>query len=41
MAAEPGTHLGVLVSGVVVEGDVDGLAGWHLGIDGVEEAGEK
>jgi hypothetical protein len=27
MAVEPGTHLGVLVGGVIVEDDVDGLAG--------------
>ena len=40
MAIEPGAHLGMLVSGVVVEDDVDGLAGRHLGIDGVKEADE-
>ena len=40
MAVEPGTHLGVLVGGVIVEDDVDGLAGRHLGVDGVEEADE-
>ncbi len=40
MAVEPGAHLGVLVGGVVVEDDVDGLAGRHLGVDGVEEADE-
>lgn len=39
-AIEPGAHLGTLVSGVVVEDDVDGLAGRHLGIDGVKEADE-
>src|SRR3954454_11668896 len=40
MAVEPGTHLGMLVSGVVVEDDVDGLGGRHLSVDGVEEADE-
>lgn len=40
MAAEPGTHLGVFVSGVVVEDDVDGLADRHLGVDAVEKADE-
>jgi len=37
MAVEPGAHLGVLVSGVVVEDDVNGLAGRHSGVDRVEE----
>jgi hypothetical protein len=37
MAIEPSAHLGMLVSGVVVEDDVHGLAGRHLGIDGVEK----
>ena len=37
---EPGAHLGVLVGGVVVEDDVDGLARRNLGVDGVEEADE-
>jgi len=40
MAVEPCTHPRVLVSGVVVEDDVDDLAGRHLGVDGVEEADE-
>ena len=40
MALEPGTDLRVLVGGVVVEDDVDDLAGRHLGLDGVEEADE-
>ena len=40
MAVEPGAHLRVLVGGVVVEDDVDDLAGRHLGLDGVEEADE-
>src|SRR4029079_7091450 len=40
MAVEPGTHLGVFVSGVVVEDDVDGLACRHLGVDGIEKADE-
>jgi len=41
MAVEPGTHLGVLVNSVVVEDDMDGFAGRHLGVDGVEEADER
>ena len=34
MALEPGTNLGMLVRGVVVEDDVDDLADRHLGLDG-------
>ena len=41
MAVEPGAHLGVLVGGVVVEDDMDGLVGRHLGVDGVEKADER
>jgi hypothetical protein len=33
-------ELGVLVGGVVVEDGVHQLAGWHPGLDGVEEADE-
>jgi len=40
MATEPGVHLGMLVGGVVVEDDVDNLAGGDLGLDEVEEAYE-
>ncbi len=40
MAVEPGAHLRVLVGGVVVEDDVDGLSGRNLRLDGVEEADE-
>ena len=40
VAFEPGAHLGVLVRGVVVEDDVDGLARGNLGVDGIEEADE-
>ena len=40
MAGEPAQHLGVLVGGVVVEDDVDHLAGRHGALDGVEEADE-
>src|SRR4051812_28357746 len=40
MAGEPGEHLRLLVGGVVVEDDVDDLAGWDLCLDGVEEANE-
>ena len=39
MAVEPGPHLEVLVSAIVVEDDVDGLAGRHC-VDGVEKADE-
>ncbi len=35
MAAE-----GMLVGGIIVEDDVDGLVGRHFGIDGVEKADE-
>src|SRR5438876_7536378 len=38
MAGEPFEHLGVLVSGVVVEDDMDPLAGRDLGLDSVQEA---
>jgi hypothetical protein len=37
---EPGAHLGVLVGGVVVEDEMDELAGRDLRLDGVEEADE-
>src|SRR3954452_1001516 len=37
---EPGQHLGLLVGGVVVEDDVDDLAGRDRRLDGVEEADE-
>jgi hypothetical protein len=40
MAPEPGTDLGMLVRGIVVQDDVDDLANRHLGLDGVEEADE-
>ena len=40
VADQPGTHLGVLVGGVVVEDGVDQLAGRHGALDGVEEADE-
>src|SRR5579863_8511804 len=40
MALEPGTDLGMLVSGVVVENDVDDFADRHLGLDGVEKSNE-
>src|SRR5688572_23867139 len=38
MAAEPGDHLRMLVGGIVVEDDVDELAGRHLCLEGIEEA---
>ena len=37
---EPSPHLGVLVGGVVVEDDVDDLAGGDVGFDRIEEANE-
>src|SRR5262249_46825898 len=40
MAVEPGAHLGMLVGGVVVEDDVDGLTGRQFGVDGVEKTDE-
>ena len=40
VAIEPGDHLGLLVGGVVVEDDMDQLAGRDRGFDGVEEADE-
>ena len=40
MPFEPGVDLGVLVRGVVVEHDVDQLAGGHVALDPVEEADE-
>src|SRR5215208_2554307 len=40
VAGEPGNHLRLLVGGVVVEDDVDDLAGRDLCLDGVEEANE-
>ena len=38
--AQPAQHLGVLVGGVVVEDDVDHLAGRHRALDRVEEPDE-
>jgi hypothetical protein len=35
-----GTTLGVLVSRIVAEDDVHCLSGWHLRLDGIEEADE-
>jgi hypothetical protein len=35
-----GTGIGMLVGRIVVEDDVDGLVGRHLGVDGVEEPDE-
>ena len=40
MAGEPGADLVLLVRGVVVEDDVDGLVRRHLALDAVEEADE-
>ena len=40
VAVEPGADLGMLVGGVVVEDDVDDLAGRRLGLDRVQEADE-
>ena len=40
MTFEPGHDLGVFVRAVVVEDDMDHLAGGHLALDGVEKADE-
>ena len=40
MSVQPLAHLGVLVSGVVVEDRMDDFAGRDLRLDGVEEADE-
>ena len=40
MPVELGTDLGLLVSRVVVEEDVDGLILWNIGFDGVQKADE-
>ena len=40
MAVQPGFDLRVLVRGVVVEHDVDQLAGGHVALDPIEEADE-
>ena len=41
MAGEPGADLVLLVRGVVVEDDVDGLVRRHLALDAVKEADER
>ena len=38
MAVEPGAHLGMLVGGIIIEDDVDGLTGRQFSVDGVEKA---
>ena len=40
VACHPSQNCGMLVSGVVVQNDVDGLFGRSFGVDGVEEAYE-
>ena len=40
MAGQPVAHLGLLVGAVVVEHDVDQLAGRHRALEGIEEAQE-
>src|SRR5882724_7195652 len=40
MAGEPGKDVGMLVGGIVVDDDMDGLCLGHLGFDGGEEADE-
>ena len=40
MPGKPSPNLGMLVSGVVIGNGVDQLAGWHAGLNGVEEADE-
>jgi hypothetical protein len=40
MVREPAAHGGMFVGGLIVEDGVDGLAGWNLAFDRVEEADE-
>ena len=40
MPLQPSRHLGMLVSSVVVEHDVDRFVGRHLALDGIEKADE-
>ena len=40
MPAEPGAHLGVLVGRIIVEDNVDDLAGRDVDFDGIEKADE-
>ena len=40
MPGEPGAHLGVLLGGVIVEDDVDDLAGRDFGFNGIEKTDE-
>ena len=40
MAVEPCPHFGVLVGGIIVEDDMDGLVAWHAGIDRVQKTDE-
>src|SRR5215469_9969545 len=40
IARQPGRHFGMLVGGIVVEDNVDQLAGRDLALDGIEEADE-
>ena len=40
MSGQPGAGLGLLVGGMIVEDDVDGLPGGHFSFEGVEEPDE-
>ena len=40
MTRQPGQHFGMLMSGIVVEDDVDRQAGCHLALGGVEKSKE-
>ena len=40
MARQPGQHLGMFVSGIVVKHGVDQLAGRDLALDGIEAAAD-
>lgn len=40
MAIQPGADFRLLVCGIVVEDDVDGLICGHFSLDGIEEADE-
>ncbi len=41
MADQPGALLGQLLGGIVDENDVDGLVGWHFGLDCIDEPDER
>jgi hypothetical protein len=38
VSRQPGTNLGLLVGGVIVQDNVDGFVGGHFGFDGIQKA---